>query len=291
MGSEIATVTPEEVREFDELGCLVVEDALSREKVSRLVSALDNLTQHEPDRIHNTADILGLSDEFLDLIDLPTVLPKIRLFLGDNIWVNHSHFNVNPPPPAESKKNPDIDYGWHRDGGAINTDVPPPAPLLSIKVGFYLSDLSELGCGQTYFLGGSHKSGETLPDNHVLPPTAVPMCVKPGTAVIFDRRMIHSIRSLNTSPITRKAIFLQYAFRWLSPVDAMTVDSLRDRCSPARLQLLGLSAGYHTFDGAEGRSGRYYPTDLDVPIGKSAFGRISRRIRSLPKRVVKKLRR
>lgn len=290
MGSAIATITPEEVREFDELGCLVVEDALSREKVARLVSALDNQTQHEPDKIHNIADILALNDEFLDLIDLPTVLPKIRLFLGDNIWVNHSHLNVNPPPPTESKKNSDVDYGWHRDGGAINEDVPPPAPLLSIKVGFYLSDLTEPGCGQTYIIGGSHKSGESLPENHDLPQTAVPIRVKPGTAVIFDRRMIHSIRSSNTSQITRKAIFIQYAFRWLSPVDAMTVDSLRDRCSPARLQLLGLSAGYRTFDGAEGRSGRYYPTDLDIPMGKSAFGRFSRRIRSIPKRIVKKLR-
>ena len=184
MGSKVATVTPEEVREFDELGCLVVEDALSTEKVARLVSALDNLTRHEPDRIHNTADILGLSDEFLDLIDLPTILPKIRLFLGDNIWVNHSHFNVNPPP-TEPNENADIDYGWHRDGGAINEDVPPPAPLLSIKVGFYLSDLSEPGCGQTYIIGGSHKSGESLPDNHDLPPTAVPICVKPGYSRYF----------------------------------------------------------------------------------------------------------
>ena len=291
MDSAVATVTPEETREFDELGCLVVEDALSREQVARLESALDSLTQHEPDRIHNIADILGLHNEFLDLIDLPTVLPKIRLFLGDNIWVNHSHLNVNPPQPRDAKKNSDIDFGWHRDGGAINTDVPPPAPLLSIKVGFYLSDLSEPGCGQTYIIGGSHKSGEPLPDNHDLPSTAVPVCVKPGTAVIFDRRMIHSIRSLNNSPITRKAIFIQYAFRWLSPVDAMTVESLRDRCSPARLQLLGLSAAYRTIDGAEGRSGRYYPTDLDVPIGRSAFSRIRRRLRSIPKRIVKKLRR
>ena len=85
MGSAIATITPEEVQEFDELGCLVVEDALSKEKVARLVFALDNLTQHEPDRIHNIADIFGLSDEFLDLIDLPTILPKIRTFLGDQI--------------------------------------------------------------------------------------------------------------------------------------------------------------------------------------------------------------
>jgi len=290
MKSANATIMLDEEREFGELGFLTIPDALSQEKTARLVAALDKLTQDEPDNIHNIADIFGLSDDFLDLIDLPTVLPMIRRLLGNNIWVNLSHLNVNPPPSVEQRENRNIDYGWHRDGGAINTDVPPPAPLLSIKVGFYLSDLSEPGFGQTYLVRGSHKSGEALPDNHSLPSTAAPVCVKAGTAILIDRRMIHSIRSPNTSQITRRAIFIQYAFRWMCSVDAMTVEPLRDRCNPTQLQLLGLSGGYHTIDGAKGRSGRYYPSDRDVPMGTTTLGRIGRRIRTLPRRVMSRLR-
>jgi len=276
----------DEKRVFDELGYLVIPDALSPEKVTGLIEVLNKITQDEPDKIYNIADILGLNDDFVDLIDLPTVLPTMRRLLGDNIWVNHSHLNVNPPPSSDERGGTDINYGWHRDGGAINTDVPPPAPLLSIKIGFYLSDLSKPGRGQTYLIAGSHKSEEPLPDNHELPSTAAPVCIKPGAAVLIDRRMIHSIRSPNFSQTTRRAIFIQYAFRWLCPVDAMTVDHLRDQCSPTRLQLLGLSSRNHTIDGAKGRSGRYYPSSHDVPIGTTVFGRVGRRIRSLLRRVM-----
>lgn len=291
MRSANGAITPEEEREFDELGYLVVPDALPGETVARLVVALDDLTRAESTKVHNIADILGLREEFLDLIDVPTVLPKVQKLLGNNIWVNLSHLNVNPPQSLERENDSKFDYGWHRDGGAINTDLPPPAPLMSIKVGFYLSDLTEPGRGQTYLIPGSHKSEDAPPNDDDLPPAAKPLCVKAGTALLFDRRLMHSIRSPNTSDITRKAIFVQYAFRWLCPVDAMTVEHLRDRCSPARLQLLGLSAAYHTFDGAEGRSGRYFLTDSDVPIGSTAFIRTLRRIRSIPSRVLKRLRR
>lgn len=73
-------------------------------------------------------------------------------------------------------------------------------------------------------------------------------------------------------------------------MDAMTVEPLRDLFNPTRLQLLGLSGGSHTIDGAKGRSGRYYPSDREVLTGTTAFGRIARRIRSLPKQVMRRLR-
>lgn len=274
--------------EFRDNGYTVVADAITTEHRSALDAALEELTARGPERIHNVADILGLRDEFLDLIDLPTVLPLVQQLLGNNIWVNHSHYNVNPPDSRGNARDRETGYGWHRDGGAINQDLPKPGPLLSIKVGFYLSDLTETGRGQTYVIAGSHKTDQATPKSDDLPETARAVCVAPGSALLFDRRMIHSIRSENSSDITRKAVFIQYAYRWMGPVDAMTVEHVRDRCNPVRLQLLGLAQNYGNVDGAAGRASTYYPRPRDVPLanrqpnfGQRLSGALRRRIARL----------
>jgi ectoine hydroxylase-related dioxygenase (phytanoyl-CoA dioxygenase family) len=274
------------VQDFRENGFAIVENALSADQVSALVAALDELTGRDAERIHNVADILGRHDAFLDLVDLPGVLPVVRELLGDNIWVNHTHYNVNPPDSRTNSVDRKSGYGWHRDGGVINEDIPKPAPLLSIKVAFYLSDLSEPGRGQTYVIKGSHNSCENRPGNDELPEDAIPVCVSPGTALLFDRRMIHSIRSRNESDITRKAVFIQYAYRWLCAVDAMSVDGLADRCDPIRKQLLGLTPEYNVIDGAAGRSSRYHPKPHDIPLsGNKPPNPASRIVRSLKRRI------
>jgi len=277
--------------DFQERGFAVISNVLTPGHREALLAALTELAGARPGRIHNVADILGLRDAFLDLVDLPAILPVIRQLLGDNIWVNHSHYNINPPDSRVNAGDRVTGYGWHRDGGAINQDLPKPGPLLSIKVGFYLSDLSEPGRGQTYVLPGSHKTDDRTPANDELPAAAHPVCLSPGSALLFDRRLIHSIRSDNLSTMTRKAVFIQYAHRWLCPVDAMTVQHLRDRCSPVRRQLLGLMDNYNVIDGAAGRSSAYYPRRADVPVSgntgitaKSVLGKLRRGLARLRRR-------
>jgi len=272
--------------EFAEHGYTVIPDAITAEHLAALSMVMDELTADDTRRIYNIADILGTRDEFLDLIDVPKVLPIVRQLLGDNIWVNHSHFNVNPPDemvnPMERKKG----YGWHRDGGVINSDLPKPAPLLSIKIAFYVTDVVNPGFGQTYVITGSHKTDEETPPNDEMPDSAQPVCIPAGSALLFDRRMIHSIRSPNESDVTRKVVFIQYAYRWICAVDAMTVEHVSNRCDPVRKQLLGLTPNVTVVDGAEGRSSRYYPGPRDIPLsnppsdlGKRIVGFASRRIR------------
>ena len=99
--------------------------------------------------------------------------------------------------------------------------------------------------------------------------------------------MIHSIRSDNTSDITRKVVFIQYAYRWMCPVDAMTVEHLRDQCDPIRLQLLGLSPNYNVIDGAAGRSARYHPRPQDVPLAGHLPSTPQKVIRSIKRRIGK----
>ena len=276
---------------FEQEGYITIPDALSGQQVASLSSAIDDLTARDPGKIHNVADIFGKHDAFLELLDLPTVLPVITELLGTNIWVNHSHFNANPATDEKDVSAFDNGYGWHRDGGAIHKDLPWPPPLLSIKIGFYLTDLMEPGSGQTYFIRDSHNTGERTPPAQELPDSAFPMMCKAGTAVLFDRRLIHSIRSANYSGNKRRVIFTQYAFRWMAAVDPMNVERLRKKCSPVRQQLLGMTTRVRTIDGAQGRSGLYYPGPEDVPLAHP--GHISResRLRSIARRLLQVFRR
>jgi len=154
-------VTSQSARDvFEQEGYITIPDALSGQQVASLSSAIDDLTARDPGKIHNVADIFGKHDAFLELLDLPTVLPVITELLGTNIWVNHSHFNANPATDEKDVSAFANGYGWHRDGGAIHKDLPWPPPLLSIKIGYYLTDLMEQGSGQTYFIRDSHNTGE-----------------------------------------------------------------------------------------------------------------------------------
>lgn len=256
---------------FKHKGYLVIPDALSPEVVGRTRAAVERLTAQgpRPGQITiNIADILGRDDAFLDLIDCPRVFPKIWGILGWNIWVQHSHLVVNPPvKTATGMYDPDepFKYGWHRDGGAINRDVRLNAPLL-VKVGFYLSDVPAHG-GPTLMLEDADPDA-ALPAPTALPANVRPLEVKAGTAVMFSNRSIHSLKSPNTSNQTRQAVFIQYGYRWIQPLDRCSVEHLSDRVSDVRKQLLGLTTTFTTtrYKGSEGRSGRFVPGEDDVPL-------------------------
>lgn len=272
--------------EFEEQGYIAIPNALSAAQVARLVNAIDSLTARAPDKIHNVADIFGRHDAFVELLDLPTVLPTVTELLGTNIWVNHSHFNSNPATEERDVTTFDNGYGWHRDGGAIHHDLPWPPPLLALKVGYYLTDLTKPGSGQTYFIRHSHKTGEKTPGKNELPDSAFPMSVKAGSAVLFDRRLIHSIRSANYSDTRRRAIFVQYAFRWMAANDAMTVKHISKKLSPVQRQMLGLTTRVTSVDGAMGRSNRYYPRKSDLPLANPGHVEPKRSLRSLARRIL-----
>ena len=166
--------------------------------------------------------------------------------------------DVTPPPPPDAEQEKQR-LGWHQDSGRLNAELETdPRPRVSVKIGYFLTDTTETGRGNFYVIPGSHLQNklEFPPDDVSDPEGATPVCVPPGTAVIFDRRIWHS-RSPNESDITRKVLFYGYSYRWLRPRDDMTVGSFIDRCDPIRRQLLGFSTSWHGYTS---------PTDEDVPL-------------------------
>jgi ectoine hydroxylase len=254
-------LTPDERRHLNEQGYLIVPNALDAAVTARLIAAVDRVDarertpSHGKDRLLSFANILPEDPAFVDLIDCPSVFPKVWGLLGWNIYVYHTHLDVSPPvesPPARP-------VAWHQDSMRVNEEIEcSPRPRLSLKVGYYLTDVSGPDWGNTLLLPASHLQDQLdCPNDGIAsPPCAIPLRVPAGSALILDRRLWHS-RSPNHAPHTRKVIWIGYAYRWMRPKDEMTVQPLLANADPVRRQLLGYSGNANS---------AYDPTDEDVPL-------------------------
>lgn len=254
-------LTEEERRQFQQQGYLVVPEALDRSTNDRLIAAVDRVDARErtptnpQDRLLSFTNILPEDDAFLSLIDWPRIFPKVWGILGWNICVYHTHLDVTP----RAEQAPARPVAWHQDSMRVNEEIEcHPRPRLSLKVGYYLTDVTGPDWGNTLLLPGSHLQDELdCPDDGTAnPPGAIPLRVPARSALLLDRRLWHS-RSTNFGPHTRKVIWVGYAYRWLRPKDEMTVGHLVERADPVRRQLLGYAACANS---------AYDPEDVDVPL-------------------------
>lgn len=257
-------------------GYVVLPGVLSPERVASLTEAVDEVWRRHRDRpqepgappLHLLA-FLGEDARFVELVDLDPVLELVVEVLGPNIFVYHCHLDVHPPEPE-----PPRTWMWHQDGGVVNRDLETdPRPRLSVKVAYFLTDVSEPGRGNFVVLPGSHLRNriERPPDDDNELPGAVPVLASPGDAVVFDRRLWH-MRGRNASTLTRKALFYAYTYRWIRPRDELAIPpAMRGVLTPARRQLLG-----------EGPEAIHFwmPDHVDLPVRDRVRPGAGRRRRS-----------
>ncbi|MFO0870579.1 MAG: phytanoyl-CoA dioxygenase family protein [Pirellulales bacterium] len=254
-------LTPEQRSQFLREGYLLIPQALNADQVARLTSVVDRVDARERGPQHagkllSVTNIVAEDDALVELVTQSTTLPKVWGILGWNIYLYHSHLDVTP---CENARLQNWSVAWHQDSMRVNDELETdPRPRLSVKIGYYLTDVSVPGRGNTLVLPGSQYQNElNLPqDGQSSPPGAIPVLGPAGSAVIIDRRIWHS-RSANTSDLVRKVIWYGYSYRWLRPKDAMTVAHLYPRLDPIQRQMLG--------DGVSA-NGTYDPTDDDVPL-------------------------
>jgi hypothetical protein len=156
-------LTEKERKQFTAQDYLVVSEALDRPTTAHLIAAVDRVDArertpgHGPDRLLSFANILPEDSAFVDLVDCPRTLPKVWGVLGWNIYVYHTHLDVSPPvaePPARP-------VAWHQDSMRVNEEIEGhPRHRLSLKVGYYLTDVSGPDWGNTLLLPGSHQRDE-----------------------------------------------------------------------------------------------------------------------------------
>lgn len=260
-------LTEQEAQQFERDGYFILENAIPQPLVTQLVEAADRVDAEERVRMGldanarvNHYDFIGKDDLFLELLDCPTTFPKVWGLLNWHIQLYHTHMTYTPPEPAGNTIEKDgLGLGWHQDSGRLNDDFEvSPRPRVSLKVAFFLTDTTETGRGNFYVLPGSHLDDAFPgPDRKGPVDGAVPVCVPPGTAVFFDRRLWHSA-SANYWSEARRVLFYGYSYRWLRPRDDMQVSHYIERCDPIRQQLLGV-----THSGGRGYTS---PTPADVPL-------------------------
>ena len=255
-------LTDTERQTFDETGLLMIEDALSPEQVAELTAVTDRIFEARVAAGHDARTALFFpnfipeSPHFANLVDYEKILPKVWGILGWNIYLYHAHLIVTPP---SGKPKNDATFGWHQDSGRVNLEMEShPRPRLSLKVAYFLSDVSEPGRGNFWVIPTSHRNDtlERPADGIGQPDGAMPVLARPGTAVFFDRRLWHAA-SPNWSDVTRKVLFYGYGYRWIRTKDDMTVQTLWEQSDPVRRQLLGWGVNANGF---------YSPTDADVPL-------------------------
>ncbi len=266
-----AVLTAQQRRLFDEQGYLVVPEVLEPAELARITAAVDRVYatcratgRLAPDgSLHHTSAVEA-SPQLADLMVHPKAFGLIWSLLGWNIHVYHSHLDVHPTVPGDRP----FRFEWHQDGGRQNRELETdPRPRISVKLAFWLSDVSRPGRGNLKVVPGSHTTNWIDgPPRRDLPwpdpPGAIEVCANAGDVVMFDRRLWHA-RSINRSATTRKAVFFGYTYRWVAMRDAPPV-SLAG-LSDVQRQLLGLLDGRATEPADAGdHAWGHYPEDVPL---------------------------
>jgi ectoine hydroxylase-related dioxygenase (phytanoyl-CoA dioxygenase family) len=256
-------VTGQERERFDEDGFLLVPGALDAGTTAELLGVAleaDTRFRAEPEvtpfHVLNRHDLVAGDERWLPLVDWPATFPIVCGLLGWNIQLFHTQLLVTPPAPAGS---PTGAYGWHQDNNRMNLDLDLGGgvqPMISVKVGYFLTDLPDDDMGNLHVVPGSHRRGRPEVPVGAQPPGAVAVTARAGDAIVFDRRLWHAA-STNCSRHTRVFATFGYAHRWVRPKSAMQHGALAGRVDPVRRQLLGW---------ASSANGWFDPTDEDVPL-------------------------
>src|SRR5215469_4989943 len=245
-----AAMTQEQRALFEQDGYLIIRGALTPTEVEYYTAAIDRVYAEQqaagliaPGKAMHVLSAVANCYEAAGLIDHPVTFPYVWSILGWNVHIYHSHLDIHPPI---REKQP-FRFEWHQDGGRQNRELEgAPRERMSVKLAYWLSDVSEKGRGNLKIVPGSHKTNwiDGPPRRDVEwpdPEGAIEVQVHPGDVVFFDRRLWHC-RSNNYSDVTRKAMFFGYTLRWIAirdEIEALHASPEFQSLSPVRRQLLG----------------------------------------------------
>ncbi len=258
-------MTEQQRRDFDEQGFILLENFFTQSELERLLGAIDEVAvkvrqdkgigPNDPFALRNA---LTHHEAFLDLIDHPLMLPLVVDAIGWNIQIRTTHLDYRPPYP-EGLEAGELGTGagadhtagyknlvWHPDlAGPYLFERPSldgRLPFMEIKVGYYLSDLTEHNSGAICLVPGSHRrTPQELRDMEYRVPEDqfIELNVPANTALLWRTQVWHCVTP-NLSNRVRKVFYVGYHYRWLRPTDYIQQDAeLIARSSPVRRQLLG----------------------------------------------------
>jgi hypothetical protein len=194
---------------------------------------------------YDLPNILDRDDSFVELVDLPALIPVLLGAIGPDIQLNHTHARVFPPGKT-------FTAAWHSDlAEVIGIDL-AHSPYFFAKVHFYFEDLApDQGC--LAFIPGTHRLPVDYPrptiDDPDHSPAVVKIVPKAGDAVLFNTHLLHMALD-NTSRAPRKSLIYAYSHFWVKNyANAVPSDLEKHATTRLRRQLFGIEEpGVSYFD-------------------------------------------
>lgn len=209
--------------QYESLGYVHLPKAIPPSIVERLRTAFDRTAAaYEPTwqkeialgradpRYCDIPNILDYDDVFVDIIDLPDMVPVLLTLVGSDVQLNHTHARLFPPGKTFTAP-------WHSDlANVLGIDL-AHSPSFFMKIHYFFEDLRpDQGC--LAFLPGSHRFPPDFPRPKVdiangsgLVTKVVPQA---GDVVIFNTHLLHMALD-NDSPLVRKSLIYAYSHFWV----------------------------------------------------------------------------
>jgi ectoine hydroxylase-related dioxygenase (phytanoyl-CoA dioxygenase family) len=187
-------------------GFVVVENALSKDRVAQLRRALDphfeeQLYGRNPFEGHKTQRVYGLLQKTRDfdaLIEDGRVMTACREYLGDYLLTAAHAILIHPGETAQSLHADDSFYPF-----------PRPREPLGISTMWALDDFTDKN-GATRLVAGSHRWGDERPGDDTRSAIA---CMPAGSLLIFLGTLFHGGGD-NASESSRLGVTIQYCPGW-----------------------------------------------------------------------------
>lgn len=190
-------------------------------------------------------NILDYDDAFVDVIDVPELVPVLLNLVGPDVQLNHTHARLFPPGKTFTAP-------WHSDlADVLGIDLAHSTNFF-MKIHYFFEDLRpDQGC--LAFIPGSHR----FPPSHPRPkienphdsPLVQKMVPKAGDVVLFNTHVLHMALD-NDSPSTRKSLIYAYSHFWVKHyANAVPKDLGKYATTRLRRQLFGVEEeGVSYFD-------------------------------------------
>jgi ectoine hydroxylase len=227
-----APPTPGQRFQFDTHGYLILEGFLKPDHVSRLLEALDRAVERRRRQVdedpslgritlrsgRQSARLFYILDDdpmFLDLLDWAPLMPFVRALLNPD-----PHHCASDAILEHGADLMDRKGGWHIDGNDNGfRGLGRPIPLLQLKVGYYLTDMTRPGNANLTLVPGSHRSaaepsrdaqmgGEPVPG-------ALQVCAPAGTAILFHNAIWHTAAPFSSPEGRRTMLYYAYEHPWM----------------------------------------------------------------------------